>query len=88
MISNFLGVNKTLVGKPFPIPKISAVLQELEDFTFATSLDLNMGYYTISLDHDVSKIWTIIFLGVSTLTSGCQMGIAGYTTSFSKKCQN
>jgi hypothetical protein len=31
--------------KPFPIPKISTVLQELEGFTFATALDLNMGYH-------------------------------------------
>ncbi len=46
--------------KPFPIPKISAVLQELEGVTYATALDLNMGYYTIRLDPDASKICTII----------------------------
>ncbi len=56
MISDFEEVNKRLVRKPFPISKISTVLHELEGFTFATSLDLNMGYYTISLDHDASKI--------------------------------
>ncbi len=37
------------------------VLEELEGFTFATALDLNMGYYTIRLDPDASKICTIIF---------------------------
>jgi hypothetical protein len=46
-LSNFWEVNKRLVRKPFPIPKISMVLQELEGITFATALDLNMGYYTI-----------------------------------------
>jgi hypothetical protein len=46
-LSNFWEVNKRLIRKPFPIPKISTVLQELEGFTFATALDLNMGYYTI-----------------------------------------
>jgi hypothetical protein len=46
---------------PFPLPKISTVLQELEGFTFTTALDLNMGYYTIRLDPDLSKICTIIF---------------------------
>ncbi len=46
-LSNFGEVNKKLVRKPFPIPKISMVLQELEGFSFATVLDLNMGYYTI-----------------------------------------
>jgi hypothetical protein len=45
--ADFWEVNKHLVRKPFPIPKISTVLQELEGFTHATTLDLNMGYYTI-----------------------------------------
>ena len=61
MIGDFREVNKRLVRKPFPIPKISAVLRELEGFTFATALDLNMGNYTIRLDPDASKICTIIF---------------------------
>jgi hypothetical protein len=43
-LSNFWEVNERLVRIPFPIPKISMVLQELEGFTFATALDLNMGY--------------------------------------------
>ncbi len=59
--SIFWEVKKRLVRKFFPIPKISTVLQKLEVFTFATALDLNMGYYTIRLDPDASKICTIIF---------------------------
>jgi hypothetical protein len=55
-LSDFREVNKRLVRTPFPIPKISMVLQEIEGFTFATALDLNMGYYTIRLDPDASKI--------------------------------
>ena len=58
-LSDFRELNKRLVRKPFPLPKISTVLQELEGFTFATALDLNMGYYTIRLDPDASKICTI-----------------------------
>ena len=72
MISDFREVNKRLVRKPFPIPKISTVLQELEGFTFATALDLNMGYYTIRLDPDASKVCTIILPWESTLPSGYQ----------------
>ena len=37
-ISDFREVNKHLVNEPFPIPKISTVLQELEGFTFAQPL--------------------------------------------------
>ena len=35
-------------------------MQKLQGFTFATALDLNMGYYTIRLDPDAQKICTII----------------------------
>jgi hypothetical protein len=38
------------------------MLQELEGFTYANTLDLNMGYYTIRLDPQASKMCTIIFL--------------------------
>ncbi len=65
-ISDFRELNKRIVRKPYPIPKISTILQELEGFTYATSLDLNMGYYTIRLDPMASKMCTIIFLGEST----------------------
>jgi hypothetical protein len=60
-LSDFREVNKRLVRKPFPIPKISMVFQEIEGFSHATALDLNMCYYTIRLDPDASKICTIIF---------------------------
>ncbi len=42
-ISDFRELNKCIVRKPYPIPKISAITQELEGFTYATALDLNMG---------------------------------------------
>ena len=60
VVSNFREVNKQLVRKPFQILKISSALQELDSFTYASVLDLNMGYYTIRLDPDASKICTII----------------------------
>ncbi len=60
-LSDFREVNNRLIRTPFPIPKISMVLQEIEGFSFATALDLNMGYYTIRWDPDASKICTIIF---------------------------
>jgi hypothetical protein len=76
-LSDFWGVNKRLVRKPFPIPKISMVLQEMEGFSFATALDLNMGYYTIRLDPDGSKICTIIFPWGKYSYKQLPMGIAG-----------
>jgi hypothetical protein len=55
IVSDFGEVNKRLVRTPCPIPKISTVLQEIEGFSYATALDLSMGYYTIRLDPDASK---------------------------------
>ncbi len=60
-ISDFRELNKRIVRKPYRIPKISTILQELEGFTYATALDCNMGYYTIRLDPTASKMCTIIF---------------------------
>jgi hypothetical protein len=76
-LSNFQEVNKRLLRKPFPIPKISTVLHELEGFTFATALDLNMGYYTIRLGPAASKICTIIFPWGKYSYKRVPLGIAG-----------
>jgi len=46
-ITDFRELNKRIFKRPYPIPKISTTLQELEGFTYAMALDLNMGYYTI-----------------------------------------
>ncbi len=84
-LSDFWGVNKRLVRTPFPIPKISMVLQEIEGFSFATALDLNMGHYTIRLDPDASKICTIIFLWGKYSYKQLPMGIAGSPDIFQGK---
>ncbi len=61
-ISDFRELNRHIVRKPYSIPKISTILQELEGFTYAiTALDLSMDYYTISLDPTASKMCNIIF---------------------------
>ncbi len=67
------------------IPKISTVLQELDRFSFATALDLNMGYYTIRLDPDASKIWTIIFPWGKYSYKQLPMGIADSPDIFQGK---
>lgn len=61
VVSDFRRLNAMLVRKPFPLPKISTTLMQLQGFTFATALDLNMGYYTIRKDAKASNMCTIIF---------------------------
>ena len=58
-ISDFCYLNKNLVCKPYPLPKIADVLQKLEVLSYATALDLNMGYYTARLDFSSQKLCTI-----------------------------
>ena len=60
-LSDLRELNKQVVRKPYPLPKISTVLQELKGFQYATALDLNMGYYTLRLDLKPSGMCTIIF---------------------------
>ncbi len=84
-LSNFWEVNERLIRKPFPIPKISTVLQELEGFTFGMALDLNMGYYTIRLDPNASKICTIIFPWGKYSYKRLPLGIAGSPDIFQSK---
>jgi hypothetical protein len=58
------------------------ILQELEGFTYATALDLNMGYYTIRLDPTVSKMCTIIFPWVKYSYKRLPMGFGGSADIF------
>ena len=59
-ISDFRELNKRIKRKPFPIPKIQDLLLKLEGFKYATSLDLNMGYYHIKLCPFSRKLCTIV----------------------------
>jgi dihydroorotate dehydrogenase len=37
------------------------MIRSMEGFTFASELDLNMGYYHIKLDADAQNLCTIVF---------------------------
>jgi hypothetical protein len=52
LISGITELNLLLKRRmsPFPIPKIGEMIRLMEGFTFASALDLNMGYYHIKLD--------------------------------------
>ena len=84
-ITDFRELNKRLKRKPWPLPKITETLQELEGFTFASQLDLNMGYYTIRLDPDSSKICTIILPWGKYSYQRLPMGVAGSPDIFQER---
>ena len=53
-------LNAKIKRKPYPIPKTQDLLQRLGGFTYASSLDLNMGYWHIELDEKSSKYCKIV----------------------------
>ena len=59
-ISDFRELNKRIKRKPYPIPHIQDMLLNLEGFQYATSLDLNMGYYHIELSPASKELCTIV----------------------------
>jgi hypothetical protein len=87
-LSDFWEVNKRLLRKPLPIPKISTVLQEIKGFSYAITLDLNMGNYTIRLDPDASKICTIIFLWGKYPTRDYQWVLQVLLTFSKERCRS
>jgi len=84
-ISDFRELNKRIKRKPWPLPKIVETLQNLEGFTYASQLDLNMGYYTIRLDSHSSKICTIILPWGKYSYNRLPMGVAGSPDIFQEK---
>ena len=60
-INDFRELNKRIRRKPFPIPHIQDMLLNLEGFQYATSLDLNMGYYHIELSPASKQLCTLVF---------------------------
>jgi hypothetical protein len=61
VVSDFRKLNSLLKHHPCTIPKIRDLIRSMEEFTFTTALDLNMGYYHIKLDADAQNLCTIIF---------------------------
>jgi hypothetical protein len=59
-IADLRELNKRIRRKPFPIPKIQELLHKLKGFRYATSLDLNMGYYHIKLTPKASSYCTVV----------------------------
>ena len=47
MLTDFRELNKVMKWKPYPLPKISNLLQKLQGFKYVTAINLSMGYYHI-----------------------------------------
>ena len=54
--SDFRKLNKMIFCKPFPIPKISDILMERQEYIHFTKIDLSMMFYGFKLDKESQKI--------------------------------
>ena len=84
-ISDFRELNKWIVRKPYPIPKIQEMLLKLEGFQYASSIDLNMGYYHIQLTPEASRLCTIILPWGKYVYERLPMGITSSVDIFQEK---
>ena len=84
-ISDFRELNKRVKRNPFPLPKISDMLLKLEGFQYATSLDLNMGYYHIKLDASSRKLCTIVLPWGKFEYNALPMGLCSSCDIFQEK---
>ena len=62
VVTDVRELNKWIVLKPYPIPKILDILQRMERFKYATAIDLRKGYYHIPLNEETQKLCTTILL--------------------------
>ncbi len=53
-------INKWLIQQEFPLSTTEEILTSIKGFTYASSLDLSMGYPSIPLDEEARRILTII----------------------------
>ena len=59
-IPDYRRINQQLVGNMYPLTRIGKTMKQLEGLQYATTLDQNMGYYTIRLSPASQDMTTIV----------------------------
>ena len=67
------------------MPKINEMLLKLEGFQYAVPLDLNMGYYYISLRKTQVTYVGLFSLGENTVTIVYQLELQTHQTFYNRK---
>ena len=84
VVTDFRELNKWIVRKPYPLPKILDILQKMERFKYATAVDLRKGYYHIPLDKATQQLCTTILPWGKYSYERLPMGIATSPDIFQK----
>jgi transposase InsO family protein len=59
-ITDFRELNKYIQRKPWPMPHINDMIQDVGHYKYVTALDLSMGYYHFKLDAELSELSTFM----------------------------
>jgi hypothetical protein len=59
-LTAFRKLNSKIKRINYPLPNVSDILQTLQGLRYATTLDINMRYYTIRLTAGASNLCTIV----------------------------
>jgi hypothetical protein len=82
VITEFRMLNACLKRKPFPMLKIPEIFREIEKFKYATTLGMNMGYYSMPLSDDAKALCIIILPWGLYQYNALPMGIKPTTEIF------
>ena len=59
-ITDYRELNKSIRRKPWPMPHITDLIQDIGAYTYVTAIDLSMGYYHLRLSDELSDMSTFI----------------------------
>ena len=59
-ISDYRQLNRHIERRPFPMPHISDLIQDIGPYKYVTALDLSMGFYHFELDDELSDLTTFM----------------------------
>ena len=60
IVTDFRVLNNLVIRHPFPMPKTQEMLQDIQHFTYATAIDLIMGFYNVRLTQAASRLCTTV----------------------------
>jgi len=59
-ITDYREVNRRIVRKPWPMPHIADLLQDIGRYSYVSALNLSMGYYHFKLDKKLQDMSTFV----------------------------
>jgi len=59
-LTDYRRLNRAIRRKPWPMPHILDMIQDIGAFTYVTALDLSMGYYHFELDEQAKQLSTFM----------------------------